>query len=264
MKYILGATTGDIIGSIYEFNNIKTVDFPLFSEGCCATDDSILTFATIDVLLNKGDYTKTYHEYGRKYPDPDYGGYGGSFKNWINTDDPKPYNSWGNGSAMWVSPIGWAFQTLEETLDEAQKSAAVTHDHPEGIKGAQSVAAAIFLGRTGKSKEEIKRYLTNNFGYNLERNIRDIREIYDFEVSCQDSVPEAIIAFLESNDFEQAIRLAISIGGDSDTIACITGGIAEAFYGEVPKLIEKKVLEILPEEFKMLAQQFSIKHRSQE
>jgi ADP-ribosylglycohydrolase len=163
-----------------------------------------------------------------------------------------------------VSPIGWAFQTLEETLDEAQKSAAVTHDHPEGIKGAQSVAAAIFLGRTGKSKEEIKRYLTNNFGYNLERNIRDIREIYDFEVSCQDSVPEAIIAFLESNDFEQAIRLAISIGGDSDTIACITGGIAEAFYGEVPKLIEKKVLEILPEEFKMLAQQFSIKHRSQE
>lgn len=263
MKYILGATTGDIIGSIYEFENIKTLDFPLFSEGCCATDDSILTFATKDVLLNNGDYAKMYQQYGRNYPDPDYGGYGMRFRTWIDSDDPKPYNSWGNGSAMRVSPVGWAFDTLDKTLDEAKRSAMVTHDHPEGIIGAQATAAAIFLGRTGSSKADIKTYITEQFGYNLDRKIDDIRPEYYFMESCQESVPEAIIAFLESQDFEHAIRLAISIGGDSDTIACITGGIAEAFYGEVPEHIVQKVLEILPEEFVDLATAFSLQYRKQ-
>jgi ADP-ribosylglycohydrolase len=262
MKYILGATAGDIIGSIYEFDNIKTTDFPLFSEGCCATDDSIMTFATMDVLLNKGDYTKTYQEYGRKYPDPD-GSYGSNFLKWIHTAHPRPYNSWGNGSAMRVSPVGWAFDTLAETLEEAKNSAEVTHNHPEGIKGAQATAASIYLARNGKTKDEIKKYIVDTFSYNLDRKIDEIRPTYHFDVSCQGSVPEAIIAFLESIDYENAIRLAISIGGDSDTIGCITGGIAEAFYGQVPNSIAKKVLEILPKEFVLLAEAFSLKYRKQ-
>jgi ADP-ribosylglycohydrolase len=263
VKYVIGATTGDIIGSIYEFDNIKTTDFPLFSDGCCATDDSIMTFATMDVLLNKGDYTKTYQRYGKKYPDPDYGGYGGNFDRWIHTTQPRPYNSWGNGSAMRVSPIGWAFDTLEQTLDEAKNSAKVTHNHPEGIKGAQATASAIYLARNGKTKNEIKEYIVDTFGYDLNRKIDAIRPIYQFDVSCQGSIPEAIIAFLESSDYENAIRLAISIGGDSDTIGCITGGIAEAFYGQVPDSIVKKVLEILSEEFVSLTEVFSLKYRKQ-
>ena len=262
MKYILGAITGDIIGSIYEFDNIKTMDFPLFSEGCCETDDSIMTFATMDVLINKGDYTETYQRYGRKYPDPD-GGYGENFNEWIQTTQPRPYNSWGNGSAMRVSPVGWVYDTLEQTIKEAKNSAEVTHNHPEGIKGAQATASAIYLARNGKTKDEIKKYIVDTFNYNLDRRIDEIRPIYDFDVSCQGSVPEAIIAFLESSDYENAIRLAISIGGDSDTIACITGGIAEAFYGQVPDNILKKVLEILPKEFVSLAETFSLKYRKQ-
>lgn len=261
MKYILGATTGDIIGSVYEFANIKTVEFPLFSEGCCETDDSVLTFATMDVLLNKGRYVDLYQQYGIDYPDP-YGGYGVRFQLWLDADDPQPYNSWGNGAAMRVSPIGWAFTTLEETLAEAKASAEVTHNHPEGIKGAQATAAAIFLGRTGKSKAEIKDYITNQFGYNLNRTIDTIRPEYYFNESCQETVPEAITAVLESNDFEHAIRLAVSLGGDSDTLACITGGIAEAVYGEVPTAIAQKVLKILPKAFVELTKEFSIKYRS--
>ena len=263
MKYIIGATAGDIIGSIYEFDNVYSTDFPLFSDGCCATDDSIMTFATMDVLINKGDYSETYQRYGRKYPDPDYGGYGGNFNEWIYSQYPRPYNSWGNGSAMRVSPIGWAFDTLEQTIEEAKNSAIVTHNHPEGIKGAQATASAIYLARNGKTKDEIKNYIISTFNYDLDRKIDDIREIYDFDVSCQGSVPEAIIAFLESTDYENAIRLAISIGGDSDTIGCITGGIAEAFYGCVPDNIINKVLEILPEEFVLLTKEFSLKYRKQ-
>jgi ADP-ribosylglycohydrolase len=262
MKYILGAITGDIIGSIYEFDNIKATDFPLFSEGCYATDDSIMTFATMDVLINKGDYTETYQRYGRKYPDPE-GGYGENFNEWIQTKQPRPYNSWGNGSAMRVSPVGWVYDTLEWTIEEAKKSAEVTHNHPEGIKGAQATASAIYLAHNGKTKGEIKKYIVDTFGYDLNRKIDEIRPIYDFDISCQGSVPEAIIAFLESSDYENAIRLAISIGGDSDTIACITGGIAEAFYGQVPNNILKKVLEILPKEFVSLAEEFSLKYRKQ-
>ena len=262
MKYVLGAITGDTIGSVYEFCNIKTTEFPLFSDECCETDDSVMTLATMDVILNKGDYTRTYQEYGRSYPEP-LGGYGGRFTYWIESDDPKPYNSWGNGAAMRVSPVGWAFDTLDETLEEAKRSAIVSHDHPEGIKGAQATAAAIYLGRTGSSKAEIKKYISDQFGYNLDRKIDEIRPEYYFNESCQETVPEAIIAFLESNDFEHAIRLAISIGGDSDTIACITGGIAEAYYGEVPKAIAQKVLKILPPVFVEIVKSFSLKYRKQ-
>lgn len=263
MKYIIGAITGDIIGSIYEFDNIKTINFPLFSNGCCATDDSIMTCATMDVLINKGEYTEAYQRYGRKYPDPDFGGYGENFDKWIHTTQPRPYNSWGNGSAMRVSPVGWAFDTLEQTIEEAKNSAKVTHNHPEGIKGAQATASAIYFARNGKSKDEIKKYIVDTFGYNLDRTIDEIRPIYDFDVSCQGSVPEAIIAFLESSDYENAIRLAISIGGDSDTIGCITGGIAEAFYGQIPDNILMKVLEILPKEFIALTEAFSLKYLKQ-
>jgi ADP-ribosylglycohydrolase len=260
MKYILGAATGDIIGSKYEFKNIKTTDFPLFSEGCFATDDSIMTFATMDVLLNNGDYTTTYQKYGRKYPNPT-GGYGLSFNKWIHSAQPRPYMSWGNGSAMRVSPVGWAFNSLEQTLEEAENCAQVTHNHAEGVKGAQATASAIYLARNGKTKDDIKTYIAETFGYNLDRSITEIRPDYHFDESCQGSVPEAIIAFLESSDYENAIRLAISIGGDSDTIACITGGIAEAFYGQVPDIIVQKVLAILPKEFIPITEAFSLQYR---
>jgi len=262
MKRIIGAATGDIIGSIYEFDNIKSTNFPLFSDGCCATDDSIMTFATMDVLINSGDYTEAYQRYGRKYPHP-LGGYGGNFEEWIYSSNPRPYNSWGNGSAMRVSPIGWAFDTFEQTMKEARNSATVTHNHREGIKGAQAVTAAIYLARNGKTKREIRKFITDTFKYNLDRKIDEIRPNYHFDVSCQGSVPEAIIAFLESSDFESAIRLAISIGGDSDTIGCITGAIAEAFYGQVPDGIAKTVLKILPKEFAVLAEAFASKYGKQ-
>jgi ADP-ribosylglycohydrolase len=225
-NYILGAIAGDTIGSIFEFDNVKTLDFELFSKGSCITDDSIMTFATMDAIMNNRDFAETYQKYGRRYPDPDYGGYGEMFGDWIYAENPIPYNSWGNGSAMRASPCGWALDTLEEVLDCARRSAEVTHNHPEGIKGAQATASAVFLARQGKSKNEIKQYISKTFGYDLERKIDAIRPHYDFEVSCQGSVPEAIIAFLESSDYENAIRIAISIGGDSDTIGCITGGIA--------------------------------------
>jgi ADP-ribosylglycohydrolase len=259
-KYIIGAIAGDVIGSVFEFNNVKTTNFDLFNKGSCITDDSILTFATMDSIINKIDFAESYQTYGRNYPDPDYGGYGGRFNMWIYEKNPKPYNSWGNGSAMRVSPIGWAFDTLDEVLLQAKRSAEVTHNHPEGIKGAQAVASAIFLARNGKNKDEIKQFITRTFDYNLERKIDEIRPEYDFDVSCQGSVSEAIIAFLESTDYENAIRLAVSIGGDSDTIACITGGIAEAFYKIIPDYIVMNVSRIIPDELLLILKAFSLKY----
>jgi ADP-ribosylglycohydrolase len=241
-KLIIGAVAGDIIGSPYEFHNVKSVDFEMFRKGTYFTDDSVLTIATMDTLLNQGSYTKTYQDYGRRYP---HRGYGGHFKSWIYADDPRPYNSWGNGSAMRTSPIGWYCGSLDGVLDEARKSAEVTHNHPEGIKGAQAAAAAVYLARTGADKAEIKKTIAGMFGYNLDRTIDEIRPGYTFDVSCQGSAPEAIIAFLESVDFESAVRLAVSLGGDSDTIACITGGIAEAFYQTIPEYIVEMVSIIL-------------------
>jgi ADP-ribosylglycohydrolase len=257
-KLIIGAVAGDIIGSVYEWHNVKTVDFDLFCHKSTFTDDSVLTLATMEAIINPKSYTEVYQSFGRKYP---HRGYGGRFRSWIRSENPEPYNSWGNGSAMRVSPVGWYGNSLDEVIAEAQMTAEVTHNHSEGIKGAQSTAAAIYMARTGETKDKIKKFVMDAFGYDLDRKIDDIRPGYKFDVSCQGSVPEAIIAFLESTDFENAIRLAISIGGDSDTIACITGGIAEAYYQTVPKNITENVLKILPEELVKIVEEFSMRYR---
>jgi|SRR6478672_7264351 len=256
---MLGAIAGDMIGSIYEFDNIKTKDFPLFSPSSGFTDDSILTVAVAQTLLTNTDYVERLKEYAHRYPYP-LGGYGERFSVWAVSEHTEPYNSWGNGSAMRVSPVGFALSDLETVLAEAKRSAEVTHNHPEGIKGAQATAAAIFLARTGNSKDAIKSYLQNTFGYNLERTLAEIRPYYGFDVSCQGSVPEAMIAFLESTDYEDAVRNAVSIGGDSDTIACITGGIAHAFYGKVPDAIAQEVFARLDEPLSKVTTDFMSKY----
>jgi len=255
---ILGAITGDIIGSVYEFHNVKRTDFDLFTPKTKFTDDSVLTLATMDALLRNKPYTQAYQSFGRRYPNR---GYGDRFHYWIHAANPEPYNSWGNGSAMRVSPVGWYAGTLGEAMTEAKKSAEVTHNHPEGIKGAQAAAAAVFMAKTGKSKEEIKSFISETFQYNLNRKIDDIRPDYEFDESCQGTVPQAITAFLESTDYENAIRLAISVGGDSDTLACITGGIAEAYYKTIPGHIVETVLVILPEDLVNIVREFSEKYR---
>lgn len=255
---MLGSIIGDTAGSVYEFNNIKTMDFPFFSEKSDYTDDSIMTMAVADWLLKDPTHGMDTLEaslisFAKKYPCP-MGGYGGMFFRWLFRSDGKrePYNSWGNGSAMRASANGWMFDTLEETERVAGLSAAITHNHPEGIKGAQSTAAAIFMARNGSSKETIRSYITDKYGYNLNRTCDEIRPVYHWESSCQGTVPEAMVAFFDSTDFESAIRLAISLGGDSDTLACITGGIAEAFYKEIPDTIVKGIWSLLPEDFKAI------------
>jgi len=234
---MMGAVIGDICGSIYEFDNLKT-DRPetieLTNPECYYTDDTVLTAAVAEAAFGDGDYEKAILKWARAYPKESYGE---NFRKWFNSPNPSPYNSYGNGSAMRVSPVAWAFDTLEEVLIEAEKSAACTHSHSEGIKGAKATAAAVFLASTGNSKEEIKTYIESEFGYNLSRSLDEIRPIYEFDESCQGTVPEAIIAFLESRDFTHAIQCAISIGGDSDTLAAITGAIAEAFYKNADKKI---------------------------
>ncbi len=258
---MLGSIIGDTAGSVYEFNNIKTMDFPFFSEKSDYTDDSIMTMAVADWLLKDPTHGMDTLEaslisFAKKYPCP-MGGYGGMFFRWLFRSDGKrePYNSWGNGSAMRASANGWMFDTLEETERVAGLSAAITHNHPEGIKGAQSTAAAIFMARNGSSKEEIRSYITEKYGYNLNRTCDEIRPVYGWEGSCQGTVPEAMVAFFDSTDFESAIRLAVSLGGDSDTLACITGGIAEAFYKEIPDPIAKGIWSLLPEDFKAILQE---------
>jgi len=245
-KTIIGAIAGDVIGSVYEWNNVKTTEFALFTAKSDFTDDTVLTVAVADCILNQKDFSETIWEYGRKYRRR---GYGGNFRKWLKSYNPKPYGSYGNGSAMRVSAAGFAYDNLEEVLEVAKQSAEVTHNHPEGIKGAQATASAIFLARQGKSKQEIKDYITQAFDYNLDFTLDEIRPTYKFDVTCQGSVPQAIVAFLESSDFENAIRLAISIGGDSDTIACITGGIASAFYKQIPTEIMDFVVDKLPNEY---------------
>jgi ADP-ribosylglycohydrolase len=250
---MLGAIAGDIIGSIYEHQNIKTKDFPLFSPKCRFTDDSVLTVAVADVILNGGKYADRFKQYYSCYP---FKGYGGNFRDWAKSSSSEPYNSWGNGSAMRVSPVGFAFNNLDTVLEEAKRSAEVTHNHPEGIKGAQATAAAIFLARQGHDKVAIKSYIQTTFGYDLEQTLDQIRPTYRFDVSCQGSVPQAVIAFLESTDFEDAIRNAVSLGGDSDTIACIAGGIAQAFYGGVPQWVAEQVFSILDEQLSTVTEAF--------
>ena len=246
---MLGAIAGDIIGSVYEHQPIKTKDFPLFSEDSTFTDDTVLTIAVADALLNDRDYAKSLRAWGSKYPNA---GYGKSFITWLAVDGHPPYNSWGNGSAMRVSPIGWVCNSFEEVLAEAERSAVVSHNHPEAIKGAQAIALSVYLARTGSTKTKIKTEITDRFGYDLERTLDAIRPTYTFDVSCQGSVPESIICFLESVSYEDAVRNAVSLGGDSDTMACIAGGIAEAFYGSVPEQIASQVHDILPVKFKTI------------
>ena len=254
-----GAILGDMIGAPYEFDRgKKTKEFPLFSRGSEFTDDSVMTIAVAEALLDTKGQTdgavrealvKSMRKWGRKYPDA---GYGGRFYGWLRARNPEPYGSYGNGSAMRVSAAGWLFDTLDETRHMARLTADVTHNHPEGIKGADATACAIFLARTGHGKDEIRNYITTEFGYDLSRTCDEIRPGYHHVESCQKTVPEAVTAFLEGTDFEDVIRTAVSLGGDCDTLTCIAGGIAEAFYGvpdqmkqECRKRLPKDMLEVL-------------------
>ena len=234
-----GAILGDIIGSPFEFDRgDKTKNFDLFSKGCDFTDDSVMTIAVGEALLAVGPeatvkeieeaVVTNMQDWGKRYP---YAGYGGRFRYWLRERNPKPYGSYGNGSAMRVSAAGWLYDSMERTREVARATANVTHNHPEGIKGAEATAGAIYMARSGSSKEEIKEYIEREFHYNLDRTLDEIRPGYHMDETCQRTVPEAIIAFLESKDFEDAIRNAVSLGGDTDTLGAITGSIAEAFYG---------------------------------
>lgn len=254
---MIGAIAGDIIGSVYEFDNIKTTDFDLYQQASTYTDDTVLTVAIASSILTSIPYAVSLRAFGRAFP---LAGYGGSFINWIWSDDAGPYNSWGNGSAMRVSPVGFAFDSEEEVLCEAENTAKVTHSHPEGIKGAQATALAVFMARTGETKEAIKNQITRRFGYDLDRKLDDIRTYYTFDVSCQGTVPQAVIAFLESDDFEDAIRKAISIGGDSDTLACITGAMAQAYYKQIPLDIVAEACKRLPQKLLDIVDQFITKY----
>lgn len=255
--YMIGAIAGDIIGSVYEQSPIKTKEFPLFHPECCFTDDTVLTIAIANAILDDRDYLKAVRNIGRKYP---HAGYGGTFIHWLHSTTPEPYNSWGNGSAMRVSPIGFAFDTVDTVLDEAAHTAEISHNHPEGVKGAQATALSIYLARTSRDKTLIRREVVHRFGYDLDRTVEEIRPSYKFDISCQGTVPEAIIAFLDSDSYEDAVRNAISLGGDSDTLACITGGIAEAYYGPVDQRILKKVKECLTEDLWQITEQFYHKY----
>jgi len=250
---MLGALAGDIIGSVYEWNHIKSKEFPLFSPGCKFTDDTVLTVALADAILHRRNYVRTMKDYYRRYPGR---GYGGSFHQWARSGDSRPYNSWGNGAAMRISPVGFACRSLKEVMKKAKAYTEVTHNHPEGIKGAQAVAAAVFLARTGTSQKDIRGYVEGVFGYDLSRTCDDIRPAYRFDESCQGTVPQALTAFLESEDFEDAVRNAVSLGGDSDTLACITGGIAEAFYRGVPKRIASRVMGFLDDDLRKVTVEF--------
>jgi ADP-ribosylglycohydrolase len=252
-KLMIGAIAGDIIGSVHEGSGTKTKEFPLFDQYAQFTDDTVLTLAVAHKLISGGDYVDVFHEFFHAYPQA---GYGSAFIHWAGYHRRAPYSSWGNGSAMRVSPIGFAFDSLAEVMAHAKSSAEVTHNHPEGIRGAQATAVAILLARMGHDKADIKRYLESEFGYDLSFRLDDIREAYTFDVSCQGSVPQSIVAFLESEHYEDAIRNAISLGGDADTMACIAGGIAEAFYGCVPDEISSRVLGYLDPRLQEIATEF--------
>ncbi len=250
---MLGAIAGDIIGSRFEHAGIKSKDFELFNRQSVFTDDTVHTIAVADSLLHKIPYSQKFREYFLYYPNA---GYGGRFRRWARSPKPVPYCSYGNGSAMRVSPIGWYYDTLEKVLEEAMHSAEMTHNHPEGVRGAQAVASAVFMARHGAAKSEIKEYVESRFSYSLCGSIDEIRPNYEFDVSCQGSVPQAIIAFLEAKDYEDAVRNAVSLGGDSDTQACIAGCIAEAYYGGVPREIAEQALSRLDERLTGIYRQF--------
>ncbi len=241
---MIGAIAGDVIGSIYEQANIKTKDFPLFQKECVFTDDTVMALALADAFLHGRDIAENFRRFYAWYPRA---GYGNMFKAWALDTSREAYNSYGNGSAMRVTAAAYAFDTAEEVLANAAESAVVTHNHPEGIKGAESIALATFLARKGHSKDAILSAVIDVSGYDLDFSLDDIRDEYFFDTTCQGSVPQALVAFRESTDFEDAVRSAISIGGDSDTIACMTGSIAEAFYQSVPIGIDQEVRNRLDE-----------------
>ena len=259
---MIGAILGDIVGSRFEFNNIKTKNFELFDKNCYFTDDSVMTIAVAKALMeyehidknNVEDFKKTLihvmHEVGRKYPDC---GYGGNFCRWIMNNHTEPYNSFGNGSAMRVSSVGWHAKTLEDAEFIARATAEVTHNHPEGIKGAVATAGAVYLARTGASMDEIKEYIS--IYYKIDFTLDDIRPVYDYDVTCQGTVPQAMQAFFESKSFEDAIRNAISLGGDSDTMAAITGAVAESYYG-IPEDLKETALSYLDERLLIITEDF--------
>lgn len=253
---MLGAIAGDVIGSVYERRRHKRKDFPLFSPQSCFTDDTVLTVAVADVVLHGGDYAAAFQRYFSRYPRA---GYGVRFSVWAETGGKTPLRSFGNGSAMRVSPVGWAFHDLDAVLEEARRSAECTHGHPEGIKGAQATAAGVFLARTTRDKQTVRDYIQKAFGYDLGRRTDDIRRTYGFDVTCQGSVPEAIIAFLDGADYEDSVRNAVSLGGDADTQACIAGGLAEAFHGGVPDAIARETMARLDAPLRAVVEEF--RHR---
>ena len=254
---MLGAIAGDIIGSRFEVIPTKSSDFDLFTELNTFTDDTVLTIAVADAILYNKSYEENLKYYGRRYPDA---GYGGNFIRWLSGAIEGPYYSFGNGSAMRVSPVGFAFETVERVLHEAERTAEVSHNHPEGIKGAQAVALSVYMAKHGYNKDQIGREIEKRFEYDLNRSLNAIRPDYSFEVSCQKSVPESIIAFMESEDCESAIRNAISLGGDSDTMACIAGAIAQAYYKYIPGDITENVYSLIPEEFQQTLVLFERKY----
>jgi ADP-ribosyl-[dinitrogen reductase] hydrolase len=255
---MLGAVAGDVIGSVYEYFRTEHYDFRLFHPHSTFTDDTVLTVAVASAILNGEEYGVSLKTFGRKYPGR---GYGTMFRAWLRKEENEPYYSWGNGSAMRVSPVGFAFDDAEEVLKQAGMSAAVTHNHLEGIKGAQATALAIYLARTGREKAEIRDQVSSRFCYDLSRTLDQIRPGYTFDETCPGTVPQAIIAFLESKDYEDAIRKSISLGGDSDTLACITGGIAQAYYKTIPKKIVQRVNRLLPEEFREIIREFNLRFK---
>lgn len=253
---MIGAIAGDIIGSVHEGAGTKTKDFPLFVRDSRFTDDTVLTVAVAERLLHGGDYVDLFHAYYQTYPQA---GFGASFSRWAGRRTREPYNSWGNGSAMRVCPVGFACDSLQDVLDESRRSAEVTHNHPEGVRGAQATATAVYLARSGSDKSEIRTHieqLEQQFGYDLSQRLTDIRDGYRFDVSCQGSVPQSIRAFLEADGYEDSIRNAVSLGGDADTMACIAGGIAEAFYGGVPDDIRAQALARLDERLRTVVDAF--------
>ena len=260
---MIGAILGDMIGAPYEFDRSpKTKDFPMFSDQSRFTDDTVMTIAVAEALLDnrgasdddlKAAIVQSMQKWGHRYPRA---GYGGRFSGWLRAKNPQPYGSYGNGSAMRVSAAGWLYDTLEETRRIARLTAEVTHNHPEGVKGAEATAGAIYLARTGHSKDEIRDYIVREFGYDLSRTCDEIRPVYHHVESCQETVPEAITAFLEGNGFEDVIRTAVSLGGDCDTLTCIAGGIAEAFYG-IPDSMTAEGRKRLPVDMLLVLDRFN-------
>ncbi|HTS52360.1 MAG TPA: ADP-ribosylglycohydrolase family protein [Burkholderiales bacterium] len=250
---MIGAIAGDIVGSVYEGSGLKSKRFALLGPGSRFTDDSVLTVAVARAIMENLDYRTAVLELGRKYPDA---GYSPQFRAWLSAPAPQPYQSFGNGAAMRASPVGFAFDTEEAVLREAGKTAEISHDHPKGIMGAQATALAVFLARTGASKQSIRTELAGRFKYDLQRSVDQIRPAYRFDLSCEGTVPQAVTCFLDAQSYEDALRNAVSLGGDSDTLACIAGAIAHAFYGEVPVHIVSSVREILAPELWSITERF--------